>query len=342
MPTKNSGPFLRGKRGIYYCWIDGHLRSLKTKKARLAEGIYREMLKEWESKKKQNEAPAPWTVRQVFNAYLAHVQAYKPNTHRNRKMILDAFRAEAEVGDLPWNGLTENHLEAWLKTKTWSSSWTRSAINYVQSAFNHCLRRERGSGVTENPVRHVQKPPFRRRKAVMGVDDQKKLLDAAKGRFRAILTALLETGARPNELCSAQVKLYRDGAIILTQHKEEHEGEDRVIYLNTVARKVVERAIGSRADGYIFLNSQDERWTPDTLYCRFKRLRKKLGLGEGTFPYAMRHAFASNAINDAAANPALIAKQLGHRGLEVLMKNYFRENPDAMRRALDELRKAGE
>src|SRR5436189_215774 len=30
MKAKNSGPFLRGKRGIYYCWIEGHLKSLRT------------------------------------------------------------------------------------------------------------------------------------------------------------------------------------------------------------------------------------------------------------------------------------------------------------------------
>jgi hypothetical protein len=35
----------------------------------------------------------------------------------------------------------------------------------------------------------------------------------------------------------------------------------------------------------------------------------------------MRHRFASDAINNADANPAVVAKLLSHAGMETLMKN---------------------
>jgi hypothetical protein len=45
----------------YYCWIDGHLKSLHTGKPKIAEGRYREMLKDWEASNTRTQAP--WTVR---------------------------------------------------------------------------------------------------------------------------------------------------------------------------------------------------------------------------------------------------------------------------------------
>ena len=102
---------------------------------------------------------------------------------------------------------------------------------------------------------------------------------------------------------------------------------------------MVERLIGARSEGPIFVNPRGDNgvWTPDTLYCRFKRLRKKLGLGPGVFPYNLRSKFTSDAINNGNANPALIAKSLGHADLNMLLKHYLREDPDAVRRALEEV-----
>ena len=104
-------------------------------------------------------------------------------------------------------------------------------------------------------------------------------------------------------------------------------------------RLEVEKIIGDRTSGPIWRNTRGEAWTPDTIYCRFKRLRKTLGLGEGVYPYSMRHRFASDAINESDANPAVVAKLLGHAGMETLMKNYFRENPEAAQKALAEIRR---
>ena len=165
------------------------------------------------------------------------------------------------------------------------------------------------------------------------------LLGAARGSFRVVLTVLLETGARPGELCVARIEHVKDGAIVLPEHKTDEDGEDRIIYLSTAARALVEQSVAGRSEGPIFLNSRKQPWTPDTLYCRFKRLRKKLGLGDGVFPYATRHTFASAAINKSNMNAALVARQLGHKGMEVLLKHYLRENPEAMREALDLTRK---
>ncbi len=127
--------------------------------------------------------------------------------------------------------------------------------------------------------------------------------------------------------------------IVLEEHKEDEHVEYRTIHLPPALRSEVEALIGDRTTGFIWLNTRGEAWTPDTIYCRFKRLKEKLNLGEGVYPYAMRHRFASDAINESDANPAVVARLLGHAGMETLMKNYFRENPEAAQKALAEIRK---
>jgi integrase len=332
MRKKNSGPFLRGKRGLYYCWIDGHLRSLKTKKPKIAEGRYRELLKEWEAL--EGKPAAPWTVRQCLDYYLEFAAAMKPNSYRNREQTFNRFCDEAKVANLPWDSLTADHVEAWSKMHAWSQSMRRSSMNYITTAFRYCLDRDK---IAANPLKGIRKPRWQRRKVVMASGDLQAVYAAAEGPFRDFLTVQIGTGARPGELCSARLEHYGNGTITLPEHKEAETGEDRIIYLTPPLVEVVERLIRGREEGHIFRNSRGEPWTSDTLYCRFKRLRKKLGLGEGVFPYGVRTRFASDAINTANANPALIAKSLGHTDLSMLLKHYLHADPEAVRKALEKV-----
>lgn len=329
----NAKPFWRESKQAWYCTIDGKQRSLGKKK-RAAEAKYRELLADRDALSDGKQRP--FTVRQVFDTYLESIA--NPETVKTRRKVLEKFCREAKVGPLPWHDLTADHLEAWMKRYTWSPNMKRTVINRICAAFNYCRKRKKG-GVTDNPVSAVQKPTWRRRKVVMSASDEQRVFDASKGPLRDILT-VLRLGPRPSELCRAKVSEYRDGMIVLVEHKTDDSGEDRVIYLDADARAVVERLCAGRdPDETIFRNTRKDPWTPDTIYCAFKRIRKRLGLGPGVFPYAMRGNFASRAINDANANPALVAKALGHADLRTLLKHYLREDPEAVKKMLDELRK---
>jgi integrase len=332
MGTKhNSEPFWREAKGCFYCWIDGKQKSLGKKK-QAAWAKYRELLSD-RSKMERCQL----SVRECLDYYLEHAQGFEANTIRNRTQTFALFCAESKTGKISHDQLTVDHLEAWVKTHPdWSLSTRRSHINAIMAAFNHCVKRKK---IKENPIHGIEKPRWERRKTIISTDDQAAIYDASKGAFRAILTALRETGARPSELCRSQVGDYKDGMIVLTEHKEDEHVEHRIIHLPPALRLEVEALIEDRDEGSIWRNTQGEAWTPDTIYCRFKRLRKKLGLGEGVYPYSMRHRFASDAINHSDANPAVVAKLLGHAGMETLMKNYFRENPEAAQKALAEIRK---
>ncbi len=330
MKPHNSKPFFRESKQAWYCWIDGQLRSLGKKK-RAAYDRYRDLLGEKE------KPSGPWTVRQCFDYYLEHASTLPGKAYKNRKAVFDRFCRDARVGGLPSADLTADHIEAWVKKQSWAASTARCAMNYITSALNHCVKRGK---IPSSPIKGLKKPRWERRKAVINKEDERAVYDASKGAFRAVLTVLRSTGARPSELCRAKASDYQGGMIILSEHKTDETGKDRVIYLPEEARNVVEQLVGNRQpDESIFLNSRGQPWTPDTLYCRFKRLRKKLGLGDGVFPYALRTKFTSDAINSGNANPALVAKALGHADLNMLLKHYLREDPEAVRRMLDDLNK---
>jgi integrase len=334
---KNSKPFLRGKTKSYYCWVEGRLLSLRTDRQRLAEQRYRELIAN--PNPHQNKS---WTVRECLDYYLAFSEAtHKRNTFKDRVHSFRRFCGEMKVGDLPWKKLTADHVDRWAaKHPAWSSSMKRSVFCHLLAAFNYCRKRVTVTGVTENPLTGLVRPPVVRRKSVMSPEEQQSLIDATSGCLHDILTVLKESGARPNELCIARIDQYRDGVITLEEHKEDDTGEDRIIYLSLKAREVVERLIAGREAGSIFRNSVGDPWKPATLLSRFRGLRKKLGIKKGCFPYAFRHRFASDALNKPeSVNPALVAQLLGHHDLAMLIRHYSHRDPEALKRAIEEATK---
>ena len=43
----------------------------------------------------------------------------KPNSYRNRKQAFDRLCMEAKVGQLPWDSITADHIEAWVRMHDW-------------------------------------------------------------------------------------------------------------------------------------------------------------------------------------------------------------------------------
>ena len=139
-------------------------------------------------------ASAPWTVRQCLDYYLEHAAGMKPNTLRNREQAFNRLCQEAKVDHLPWDAITADHVEAWIRTHDWSASMRRSVINYVVAAFNYCMKRGK---IAANPLQGIEKPRWQRRKDVMASEDLQAIYDASKGSFRDFLAVQMGTGGAP-------------------------------------------------------------------------------------------------------------------------------------------------
>jgi integrase len=292
-----------------------------------------EILERMRTVQAKGAAPKDLTLSVLFEKFLASVQE-KP-THRPTKHVLK--RLLAGFGDLKVSKLRPHHLTDYLKDKPLKPSSKRSYADRLIACLNWGV----ASGwLDANPLKVPGfKRPGRheRRKEVLDTETMDRLEAAAPPALQAFLIVLRESGARPVELTRARVERYKDGVMHFPNKTAEKTGEaERPIFLNERARAVVERAIGTRTEGPILRTPWGEAWSVHNLQQHFYRLRKRIGLGRGILLYGYRHSMASRAINETNVNPALVAKLLGHTDLVYLMRNYFHEDPDAMRKAIEE------
>jgi len=165
-------------------------------------------------------------------------------------------------------------------------------------------------------------PPLSRgREALVTAEQHARLMEAATPALRDALTFLRETGCRPAELCAltaAHVDL-QAGVCVLAQPKSDRTDRPRLIFLSEEARRVVERLIGQRPDGPLFLTTFGRPWTTDKLRSRLYKVARSVGLK--TMPYGYRHTYATDALANGVSD-ALVAELLGHSGTATLHKHY--------------------
>ena len=280
--------------------------------------------------------PQDMLFADVAEKYLDYLT--NPQTKQSAEEHLDRFMAFTgkmiKVSDLRVHHVTE-----FLKTRSWSDSMKATAINFITSALNYA----KAEGLIEEHkvvFAKGRKPRYARRETILTPKQQKQLEDGSPAALRMVLVGLRESGCRPGELCGVTIdKVDFTNRLMLVPNKTKKQTgiKERTVYLSPAMSKVMVEAIGERTQGPVFLNGYGRRWTPSAISHGVRKLRIKLGLPEGTVPYIIRHGFISNAINDSDANAALIAKLVGHADLTMLMRVYFKENPAAMRRAIDQI-----
>jgi integrase len=275
---------------------------------------------------------------EIADGYIASLG--NPKTARSGREQIDWFLAH--VGrKIKVSALRVNDVTAYLKTKDWSENMKATAVSKILAALNWGV----AEGLIEDhkvKFARGKKPRFRRRDGQITPDHQEALESACHPALRTFLVALRESGCRPKELCEARIeKVNLAARVLMVPNKVgDKTGEkERSIYLSPALTGIIREAIGARTAGYIFLNSYGNAWKPQAISHRVRKIRIGLGLPDTVVPYNYRHAFASSAINDSNANPAHVARLLGHSDLNMLLKHYFHESPEAMLKAIEEITK---
>lgn len=266
---------------------------------------------------------------------------YSSDTSRaNRKRAERYLTDFLDVtGDIKVSTLKRHHLTSYLKAneaKGWKQNTRRDIMARIHACLNYC---ETEGWIVKNPLRGKLKlPAVQRREEVMSVEDRKKVLDASEGCFRAFLSALSETGCRPKELRTALIEKcdLEKGVLLVTNKTRNKTGViERPVYLSRKMIELCRELIGDRTGGEIFLNSKGTPWTQTALEHRIQKLCAELGVTHGATLYSFRHGWASDAINRRNINPALVAVQLGHSDLKMLMKHYLETDAAEIRKQLD-------
>jgi len=121
----------------------------------------------------------------------------------------------------------------------------------------------------------------------------------------------------------------------------ESKGQEypRVIYMNDDTKRIVEELVAKRKrpDDHVFLNSKGKAWNRNSVRCRFRRLRDKVG---SFCAYHLRHSFATNALQ--RLDPITVSVLMGHSEPSTVARTYqhLAKNPtflmEAARKATGE------
>jgi integrase len=262
------------------------------------------------------------TVTAVCNLFLDFSEKnHAPRTYEWYRGFLADFVGYA--GKLRLTELDAGHVAAWLDRHPAWAGCRRAAVTAVKRAFNYAY----GEGkIDVNPLRTVKKPPARARERFLTKEERKRIFDRyPEGDcFRDFLFALDQTGCRPGEVAAvtaAHVDL-RTGVWVFEEHKTEHAtGEPRVVILTPAMVELTRRLMAEQPTGPLFRDRRGEPWNRNSVRCRFRRVRKTLGLGDDVVAYLYRHAVCTDLL-EAGVGMAQTAELLGHKDLKMIQRHY--------------------
>jgi integrase len=162
--------------------------------------------------------------------------------------------------------------------------------------------------------KRLEKPRMGRRERIPTADEIATLLRRAKPAFRLIYTGLSQCGARPGELCRAQIADvdWQKGRITLAEHKTARKtGKPRVIPIGKNFGQTLQKAIDHRQSGPVFRSPTGAAWTVGNLSSTHRRLRNAAGLPHDLVLYLARHRFGTEALR-ARVPLKDVADLMGH------------------------------
>lgn len=284
-----------------------------------------------------------------FLSYVRDRQA--PRTLDYYQTWLNRFAKH--VGDMPVADVRRHHL------LTWAKCWYE--FQTVQRLFRWAsVEMEM---IEANPFTGVKRPPLGSRSRVLSRRDTVMLQRGSDATFRPFVLAMIETAARPQEIKAVRWEDLRDGNgvaaassaltlaggwIELTEFKARSRRRNpnvvRVIFLSERMRRLLARLWERSATktGEVFVNARGVPWNRNSLRCRMRRLRDRVGLGvdgngEKVVLYTLRHSALTGLANAGMGEYAL-ADIAGHTSPRTT-RRYIHLQRDALRTAFHESRK---
>ena len=145
-------------------------------------------------------------------------------------------------------------------------------------------------------------------------------------RFGIFLVALQETGARPGEIARVTA-LHVDlsaGVWIFHEHKTAKRTRlrrPRVIILTPKMVDMTARLLKLYPEGPLFRTRKGKAWNKNSIRMRFRRVRKKLKLGDDVVVYLYRHSYVTDALENGVGL-AQVCELVGHVNTNMVMRHY--------------------
>lgn len=254
----------------------------------------------------------------LLNLYLAWVKTNRPPSFEKLQVHLKRFGQKFKR--LKVSQLKVHHVQAVIDSDyaKRSTTYQNDAITTVKGALFWAM--DQGY-ITVNPIARMKKPPRNVRETFVKAVDWQAVLDAASDlQFRDYLTVAFSSGARPHEMRTMEAS-YLDGRrIVFPRLRSKGKKRQRVIYLDELAWKIVERLVVEYPTGPIFRNRRGKPWTKDAIKNRFTRLREKLEV-PGLCATVLRHSYAHHKLT-SGTDSLIVSKLLGHTDGRMLALRY--------------------
>jgi integrase len=230
--------------------------------------------------------------------------------------------------------LKKYHVQTWLDTcyPKAADNYKYNLIRAVQRPFNWAVRDM--DYLESSPIVGMKKPEQTPREVCITPAQWRVLLRKIPDQqFRDLLTFLWESGARPQEARIMEAKHVQGDVVTFERINSKGKQRRRKIYLNDKALKIVQRLVRKYPAGWLFRNLNGNAWTKDSIKCRFQRLTLPFKVSA----YALRHSFATRAIQSEQLSTLEIAKLMGHRDTRMLETVYEHVSDSHLRKAARKL-----
>jgi len=307
------------KRGNQYwtaIWIDGvrTMRSLETSNRRQAEALEQLLRDELHTKRFQLPNLKPeMQFGELYGRFLAEGEV-KPH-HRDRAKMFLPFFSEMPIGQITKNDIARyrkhRHEEHRRKqAKEDQKKLSETTVNRDIEVIRHLLFWAADEGfIIANPIARIRMVRERgKRRPVMSVGEEIKLLDACSKHLRQIVVMALDTGMRRGELLNQlweHVDFERN--LLSVTHSKTAEGEHRLIPLTSRVRALLDER--RESSGLIFSYAGQPIRSLKTGWAAALR---RAGLPHSRF-HGLRHTFNSRLVEvGVIADTRMVL--MGHSG----------------------------
>jgi integrase len=334
---------VRNGKTVYYCQLNGKQHGLGDD-FKAAKKRYGELLADWKPKDGSPNSTVANLIDQ-FLAWCGDINNCESSTCDGYTRYLTSFKSSIGTR-LRVRDLKKHHLTSWLNANFKGSrvNTRNKAISYAKRALNWAIEEDL---LDTSPIANYKMQPAEHRELVISETQWAELLKLLENKngnnfddFKDYLTILWATGCRPQEarLIEAQWFDRKFKRWVFPVKKSKGKKRRRIVYLTDEAFAICERLALKHPTGPLFTRANGKAWDKNTVRCKFRRLKLRLGIPE-LCAYTLRHSWATRQL-EAGKPTFVVSTLLGHSSTRMLESRYghIDQNPEFL---LSELTRQG-
>ena len=233
-----------------------------------------------------------------------------------------------EFGHLPINHVNRVNLSTWFKKIKETDDLSDRTLLTVRSNLNSFFKYlEDKEVISESPLKKIKferKPPPRRQRVVLSVNEVNSIIQNAKyfspDLLYPFLFTVAYTGARRSEILKLK-KSDIDLDMGLIHLRNTKNGEDRSIIIPESLKVFLVDHLKSNDSPFAFPDPEGKMIGSQRFTRALKRFKKHFPTGKNWGPHALRHSYAYNFLRQGGQMYELQAI-LGHKSIDVTVDTY--------------------